>query len=343
LLRHYLVNMYDNSNYAYIVGRLRALDTKMLNASMLERLIDAPGASEVFRSLNDLPLVTSSLNDYEVQDFSKVLNGALQNMKELMIQMAPYPEVLNFLWHKYDFHNLKVSLKAKVTGQGYEEVNHALTGLGTVDLEAWQGFVLEDKKVPLTSEVDKKIDIIKELYEKDSDPQIINTVVDQHYLETLKSIADGMGSPMVDMYLKRLIDFSNLRAFIRIMELKKDRAVLEKLLLPGGYVKTDLYLNSFERGYDELRQALEKPIGSDDLSVALEKFMEEKTLMAAEKQAFGLQQEFMAKSNAISFGPEPVFSFFWKFENHMIILRAILVGKLNGLSNEVISQHMLAL
>ena len=335
--------MYDNSKYAYIVGRLRALETKMLNPGMLERLIDAPGASEVFRALNDLPLLIGSLDDYEVQDFGKVLTNSLQNMKELLVRMAPYPEVLNFLWYKYDFHNLKVSLKAKVTGQGYEEVNHALTGLGTIGLEAWQGFVLEDKPVPLTKQIDKKIGQIKEFYEKDADPQIINVVVDRHYLETLKGIADGMGSPMIDTYLKRLIDFSNLRAFIRVMELKKDRAMLEKLLLPGGFVKTDLYLNSFERGYDELRQALERPIGSDDLSVALEKFMEEKTLIAAEKQAYKLQQDFMAKSNTITFGPEPVFSFFWRFENHMLILRAILVGKLNGLPNELISDHMLAL
>ncbi|MBN2306995.1 V-type ATPase subunit [Candidatus Peregrinibacteria bacterium] len=335
--------MYDNSQYAYIVGRLRALETKMLNAGMLERLIDAPGASEVFRALNDLPLVTDSLGDYEVQDFSKVLSGALLSMKELLIQMAPYPEALKFLWHKYDFHNLKVALKAKVTGQGYEEVNHALSGLGTIGPEAWQGFVLEDKKIPLTKELDKKINFIKELYEKDANPQIINTVIDQHYLETLKAISDQLGSSMIEMYLKRLIDFSNLRAFIRVTELKKDRSVLEKLLLPGGFVKMDLYLNAFERGYEELRQALERPIGSDDLSVALEKFMEEKTLIVAEKHAFKLQQEFMARSNTISFGPEPVFSFFWRFENHMLILRAILVGKLNGLSNEVISEHMLVL
>jgi V/A-type H+-transporting ATPase subunit C len=335
--------MYDNSKYAYIVGRLRALDTKMLNPSMLERLMEAPGAAEVFRSLNDLPLVTDSLGDYEVQDFSKVLTAALQGIKELLIQMAPYPEVLNFLWHKYDFHNLKVALKAKVTGHGYEDVSHALTDLGTISMEAWQGFVLEDKKLPLDGNVDKKISQIKELYEKEANPQIINVIVDQHYLETLKNISDRIGSRMIDTYLKRMIDFSNLRAFIRVTEIKKDRSFLEKLLLRGGFVKTDLYLNSFERGYDELRQALERPIGSDDLSVALERFTEDKMLISAEKQAYSLQQSFMAKSGTISFGPEPVFGFFWKFENHMLILRAILVGKLNGLSNETITSNVLAL
>jgi len=335
--------MYDNSKYAYIVGRLRALDTKMLNPSSLDRLMEAPGASEVFRSLNDLPLVAPALNDYTVQDFSKVLNGALENLKELMLQMAPYPEVLNFLWYKYDFHNLKVALKAKLSGKGYEDVHHALSSLGTIRKEDWEGFVLEDKRVPLTSDIDKHISVIRNLYEKQEDPAVINVVVDQHYLETLKGIADELGSSMVSDYLKRMIDFSNLRAFIRISELKKDKAALERLLIGGGYVKPALYLDSFERGYDELRQALERPVGSDDLSRALESFSEVKTLMAAERRAIQLQQEFMAKSNVISFGPEPVFTFFWRFENHMLIIRAILVGKLNGLSNELISANTLSL
>jgi len=335
--------MYDNSKYAYIVGRLRALDTKMLNQSMLDRLMEAPGASEVFRSLNDLPLITGALADYEVQDYNKVLTGALRNMKELMIQMAPYPEVLDFLWYKYDFHNLKVALKARLTGQGYEDVNHALTDLGTVDSEAWQGFVLEDRMIPLTGQINNKINLIKTLYEKNSDPQMINVVSDQHYLETLKEISDRIGSSMIDAYLKRVIDFSNLKAFIRLTETKKDKSVLEKFLIKGGYVKCEIYLDAFERGYDDLRQTLEKPIGSDDLSKTLEKFMDDRTLMAVERKTYELQQNFMNKAQVISFGPEPVFSFFWKFESHMLILKAILVGKLNGLPNEVIGKNVLAI
>jgi len=335
--------MYDNSKYAYIVGRLRALDTKMFNASMLERLMEAPGASEVFRSLNDIPLVAAALSNHSVQDFSKVLTSAIENIKELMIQMAPYPEVLNFLWYKYDFHNLKVSLRAKVTGQGYADVNHALIGLGTVSKEAWEAFILEDKSVQLTKKLDKQIDKIKALYEKDADPTMINVIIDQHYVETIKGIADQLGSSLVDSYLRRIIDFSNLRVFIRIMELDKERNILEKLLIDGGFLKTEVYLNSFERGYDELKQAIDKPVGSDDLGRVLEKFMDNKTLISAEKEIFKLQQSFMNKSQVITFGPEPVFSFFWKFENHMMIIRAILVGKLNGLSNEMISKHVLAL
>lgn len=335
--------MYDNFKYAYIVGRLRALETKMLNQSMLERMLDAPSAAEVFRTLNDMPLVQGSLADYEFQDFDKVLTEALSHIKRLLVRMAPYPEALDFLWHKYDFHNLKVTLKAHLSDQGYADVEHALSTLGTISTEDWQGFMLEGKKLKLGDNLSKKVDQLTALYEKEGDPKLISSFVDQYYLETLQGISAQIGSPMISSYLARMIDFSNLGAFIRVMELKKDRAVLEQMLLPGGFVKPELYLAAFERGYEELRLQLERPIGSDDLLPSLEAFMEHKTLLSAEKKAYQLQQEFMKKSKTISFGPEPVFAFYWQFENHMQIIRAILIGKLNGLPHDMISNHILTL
>ena len=46
----------------------------------------------------------------------------------------------------------------------------------------------------------------------------------------------------------------------------------------------------------------------------------------------------MKESQRISFGPEPVFAFFYQFENHLQILRTVFIGKLNKLEvNEIAS------
>lgn len=335
--------MYDNSKYAYIVGRLRALDTKMMNQGLLERLLDAKSADESYRVLNDMPLVMGSINDYEAKDFNKVLQGALGELKELFIQMAPYKDVLNFLWYKYDFHNLKVVLKAKLTERGYADVEHALTSLGNISFEDWEKHLLEDKSIKLTEGLDRIIDKAKEAYEKSNDPQVIDQVIDSYYLSVLKDISDKMGSTLISRYLRRIIDISNLKAFIRATELKKERGYFEGVLLEGGHVSLDTWLTSFERGYEDLRQTLEKRMYADDLVVALESFVEGKNLLAAEKRAHELQQQFMDESRKIVFGPEAVFAFFWKFENHLQTIRAILVGKLNKLPAEEISKHVLSL
>jgi len=82
---------------------------------------------------------------------------------------------------------------------------------------------------------------------------------------------------------------------------------------------------------------------ADDLVVSLDSFVEDENLLAAEKKVHELQQTFMDEANKISFGPEPVFAFFWRFENQLNIIRAILVGKLNSLPAEEISKHVLSL
>ncbi len=335
--------MYDNSKYAYIVGRLRALDTKMMNQNLLERLVDAQDAQQAFRVLNDMPLVMGNMGDFDAQNFHKVLNGAIKEMQTLMMQMAPYPELLNFLWYKYDFYNLKLALKVKLTERGYQDIEYAFIDLGTVSLEEWSKYLLEDKMVKLTGDLPKVIDKARVAYEKSGETQVVDQIIDNYYLEMKGRIARQMGSALISRYLKRLVDFTNLKSFIRCMELKKGKEFLSSVLLSGGHVAVDTYLNSFERGYEDLKQALEKVMHADDLVKAIDRFIEKKTIFFLEKKIHDLQKEFMADSVKVTFGPEPVIAFFNRFENHMLIIRTVMVGKLNKLPSSDIAQHVLAL
>ncbi len=81
----------------------------------------------------------------------------------------------------------------------------------------------------------------------------------------------------------------------------------------------------------------------EELTDVLDEFLKENNLLAVEKKISELLQKYMDESKKMSFGPEPVFAFFWKFENHMQILRTILVGKLNQLPTEDIHKHVLSL
>lgn len=335
--------MPDNSNYAYIVGRLRALETKMINQTLLERLLDAKDADEAFRVINDMPLIMGSMGEYGPDSFNKVLVDALHKMKDLFIQMAPYPLHLNFLWYKYDFHNLKVILKAELTEKGYSDVSHALIDLGNISSENWEKYLLEGKKIELTEDLLSVIGKVKALYEKTYDPQVIDMVIDQHLLDEQKKIAGEMGSKMISDYLSRIIDFSNLKAFIRVKELNRNLAYLETMLLSGGNIDLSVFTSAFERGYDELKTLLDKQLHGDDLAASLEEFIQNRNMSVAEKKYHDLQQKFMRESRRISFGPEPVFAFFWRFENHLNIIRSVLIGKLNKLPTEDISKYVLAL
>ena len=335
--------MYNPTDYAYIVGRLRALETRLLTPNIVERMIDADSAEDTFKILNDLSFLNGCMGDCEAKDFQTVLKDGVAKMLRLVKRMSPNPDVINFLNLKYDFHNLKVSLKAKLTERGYEHIKHALWDYGTLAESQWEQFVLDGEIPPLTEGMHDTINDVYKQYEINSDPQIVDMLVDKHYLIEMLSAAERLGSDLTIRYLKRLIDLTNLRTFIRCKELNKEEGYFESVLLSGGNISFDAYVDSYKKNYEDLRLAIEQRMYSDDLVACLDEFTNEGSLLSVEKKMAEALENFMKESNRISFGPEPVFAFFWRFENHMQILRTILVGKLNMLSSEEIRRHTLTI
>ncbi len=335
--------MSNSADYAYIIGRLRALETQFPTSNLVERMIEAKSADETFRVLNDLPFISGSIGEYSAAEFQKVLTRATQKMIRLLLKMSPSAEAIRFLWMKYDFHNLKVSLKARLNERGYADVSHALVDLGSLTAEDWERFVLEGKTPALTEGLHETlVDVAKE-FERTGDSQLVDQLVDKHYLEETLSMAQTFKSPLTIGYLQRLIDLTNLKTFIRLKELKKEAGHLESILLEGGRVDSSVFVESYKKGYEELRQLLERKMHCDELALVLEEFLKEKTLLSVEKKMSELLQDYMEESKKMSFGPEPVFAFFWKFENHMQILRTVLVGKLNQLPTADIHKNVLTL
>ncbi len=332
-----------NTNYAYIIGRLRALETRLPTENVLERMIEADSADVAFQVLNDLSFVAGSMGDYGVDEFQTVLTKATEKMSRLLAKMTPDPYVMKFLWLKYDFHNLKVTLKARLAERGYADVEHALVDFGCMRAEDWEQFVFSGKLLPLTEGMHDTIADAVRQYELIQDSQIVDLIVDKHYLEELLAMASQFKSPLTIGYLQRLIDFTNLKTFIRCKELEKQDSYLEAVLLNGGRMPASFMPEHYSKSYEELKAGLEQKMYADELVVVLDEFIKEKTLLAVEKKTIELLQDYMDESKKMSFGPEPVFAFFWRFENHMQTLRSVLVGKLNQLPAEDIRKHVLTL
>ena len=173
---------YNKQEYAYIVGRLRALETRLMTPNLVERMVEAKSAQDAYRVLNDITFLSGSMGEPEVEEFQTVLLKGLQKMQRLFAKMAPYPEILNFLWLKYDFHNLKVILKARLTERGYEDVEHALMDMGNRRKDEWDDYIGSGKIEPLTDQMLQTIQDATEHYEKHQDPQMVDLIVDSHYL-----------------------------------------------------------------------------------------------------------------------------------------------------------------
>ena len=330
----------NNTDYSYIVGRVRALETQMLDQTLLERLLDAPSAEEAFRTLNDHALMAEHIGDLGVDDYQKVFSASLKSIQNILHEMAPEKEFMNFLWYKFDFHNLKVVLKAKLMEHGYADIEHALIDMGHHSLSNWEAVLFENKTLDLIPGVGFAIKAATELYEKNNDPQVVDLIIDQYYLDELNKMAEEMESSLVQDYVDRLIDITNTKTFVRCKELEKDRSYFEKVLVKGGSVYIETFIDAYDKGYDELRVILEKRPHLEDLAGTLEQVEKDNSLLILETKITENLQTFMKEAQRISFGIEPVLAFFYKFENQLRIIRSIFIGKLNKLETKEIAANL---
>ena len=105
------------SDYAEATGVIRAIEKRLVGADALERALDAGSAAGALRAL-------SQAGGYDfgslarAADYEGVLKRELRNTYALLYKLSPDPDVVEILGAKYDYHNVKASLKARYASDG---------------------------------------------------------------------------------------------------------------------------------------------------------------------------------------------------------------------------------
>ncbi len=95
----------DTKIYAYSTGRIRALETRLIDAARLSRYLEARSAEDIGRLLVE--------NGYPVApDPETSMNEELDSVYRLARALCKDPEIIDAFLLSHDFHNLKVFLKA---------------------------------------------------------------------------------------------------------------------------------------------------------------------------------------------------------------------------------------
>ncbi|MFA6170461.1 MAG: V-type ATPase subunit [Candidatus Margulisiibacteriota bacterium] len=88
--------------FAYAIGRIRSLETQLLDASHLLRLTEAPDQDSAFLILRENPFHAAEIDKLEHSfDFEALLRQELSSTKALLDSLAPGEESLAAMWLKY--------------------------------------------------------------------------------------------------------------------------------------------------------------------------------------------------------------------------------------------------
>ena len=127
--------------YAYAVGRIRVLETRLLDKSKLERMVEASTADEALKVLAETDYANMVAELDSVHDFEDILQEEIQRTYLLVRKINPEAHFTDLISLKYDFHNLKVLLKAKYLE---ENADTLLIPVGTIPIDKLRSIVSEE-------------------------------------------------------------------------------------------------------------------------------------------------------------------------------------------------------
>jgi V/A-type H+-transporting ATPase subunit C len=305
----------------------------LLSENELERMVLAPNAKDAYKILNETDYSTF-IGD-NVDNFQEVINAGLKESKELVEKIVPYKDIFNILWFRYDFHNMKVMLKAKNSGKDFEEVAGYCYDFGAVALERMRKFVMdgEDAGFGLSEEFEKFIKESAKLaqaeFEKTSDPQMIDIVVDKRFCRIINDISEKSGNKFLDEFTNKYIDLKNIELFMRLKIQGREEDLLEKGFIDGGVLEKYRFTDSFRKDIADFAESMRHTDYGDIIREAVKGYEEDKSFVKLDKLTYDHLNNYIQSAKRMALGPEPVFAYFWAKKNNAQIIRSVMVGKLN--------------
>jgi len=330
----------DSTLFAQSSSWIRVLETKLLNENELERMVLAKDARDAYKILNETDY-SSHIGDIEkIESFQEVINAGLQDTKELIMRIAPENWVFNILWFRYDFHNLKVLLKAKYSGKEFSEIEGFLLNFGAIPTNKLRKFIFGNEDVIFGLEqeyeeyIKESVMLAKTDYEKNEDPQMIDIVLDKRFCKIINEIALRSENAFLIELTKKYIDLKNIELFIRLKIQKRDETLLLKGFINRGYLEKYRFIDSFRKDITDFAESMKHTNYAEIIRAAVKGYEDERSFVKLDKLTYDHLTDYIQQARRIAIGPEPVFAYFWAKKNNALIIRSIMVGKLNNIASE---------
>ena len=327
----------DVMKFTQAVSRIWVLETKLLDKPKVERMIEAPSASEVLRILNETEYSNVSANIKRPEDYEEILTAELKRIYDLVYEISPVKEVVKIMSLKYDYHNIKVLLKGKVLDK---DLSSMLIKLGSLDLQEIKRKIDGDNLKSLNGIIGKGAQEAMKVFEETKDPQKIDIIVDKYMYKELVEIKNNLNYKFIDNLVKAMIDSTNVRTLLRIKKQNKGRDFAREVIVDGGVIDSSKLISLLNESPENIMSKLQSTIYSDLIKEGFEGYISNESVSLLEKLSDNYIMKLMKGSKLVTFGPEKILSYIYAKETEIKVIRIIMVGKLNNIAEEVIRERL---
>lgn len=327
----------DKTIYAQAVSRIRAMETKLLDSSKINRMIESSTASEAMKILQETEYAEFMGNVKRAEDYEILLSEELKRVYSLIYDISPEKLIIDILSLRYDYHNIKVLLKAKALNKDFD---YLLIPIGTVDIKTLKSSIDSEDYIDLSANMREAIESVLKVFEFDKDPQKIDIYLDKYLFKEQLELSSKLNDPFVINYMKQLIDITNIKTFLRVKKQKKEKDFLNEVLIDEGKIDFDVYNNYYNDSNENFMNKISYTDYFDILRDGIEEFNSTGSLNAFEKLSDNFMMKFIREAKYVSFGVEPIIAYVLAKETEIKVVRIIMVGKLNNVEPDVIKGRL---
>lgn len=323
------------SDFVEVSGYLRVLEKRLLDHVAIDRIAEAPGPDEALKQISQ-----AGEYDFHGKDYEETLRASHEALYKMAYSNVPEPEVVDIAACRYDFHNIKVALKAEYAGT---KIAAGLSGVSSHMLtpQAILSAVQDpssDKEIP--EFVREAVEAARAAYEQEKTPQSIDIAVDKCMFAHMTALCKILDDEFVTGYVQRLIDFYNARALVRSRDMGKGTSFLSGVLAPGGLVETDFYLQGYTKSPSALAGAFYFKYFGDTAKKGIELYERTGNYSELERLFDNSLVQYARQTKMTAYGAGNVFAYIMSKENEIRQIRIIMACKINGISTESLRERL---
>lgn len=323
-------------DYLFVSARVKALENNLLGRDRMEQVLEARTDEEAAKILQECGY--PELSAARPEELDAALADARRETLEDLGSVAPDSRYLDVFRLQYDYHNVKVLLKAEAMETAPDSM---LLDMGRVPVQELREAVESSNLSSLPANLAAAAAEAREVLGTTRDPQLADIVLDRWYYKDLLTTAETVESDFLRSYVRLMIDAANLRTLVRTLRMGKNADFLKGVLVEGGSISEQSLLNISNAGGGGLSELY----AASDLRAAAEagaSALTGGTLTEFEKLCDDAVSGYLAGAGCLAFGEAPLIGYLAARETEYTNLRILLLGRRAGLAPEVIRSRLRA-
>ncbi|HPT62730.1 MAG TPA: V-type ATPase subunit [Candidatus Atribacteria bacterium] len=327
----------EDTSYAYLVGRVRALERGLLTQRTLENLLRSENLDQALRGVAEIPYWGEVFQNVSprIYDIDKTL---MTHYWQTVQEIASYPpgdKIAHFFNLSFDFNQIKLVLKYWLAGKTPEE-----TYPTTLDLGKVEKFLGGEAREYLPAFWSEAITDSLEAYENYRLIQVVELVLDRYYLEQVYILAKNTESKALKNWFLVFITFAYFRAIFRARYQGRKAEIVHLLYFSQSLFPEEKFIEMLSAPAEKVAEEVDN-FGFDFLLPEKGIFRDDPSYLAEiERNMDNYLLDFIRSYRWKTFGPEPVFGFLWAQSIDVKNLRLVLEGKYFGLESEKIKSKL---